>query len=81
MTKTRKYLSLKMNLDLVVNFWREKDRSIINTSSENVSHYKWFDGILWCSGSQSGWQILEINKTIDLWHSDLEMGIASILII
>ena len=52
------------------------------TSSENVNHYlsKWFCGIsimpmvFWI---QSRRQIIEINKTIDLGHRNLETGTTS----
>ena len=60
----------------------KKYRNSIITSSENVNHNlsKWFRGInimplvFWI---QSRYQIIEINKTIDLGHGNLETGTTS----
>ena len=63
-------------------FLKKKYWNFIITSSENVNHNlsKWFPGInimpmvFWI---QSRWQMIEINKTIDLGHGNLEMGATS----
>ena len=67
--KEKTYQSLVLNVDFFLIF-EKKNRIFMITSSENVYHNlsKWFFGInimpmvFW---SQSRWQIIEINKTID----------------
>ena len=73
---------LNWMLNVFVNFWKKKYWNFTITSSENVNHNlsKWFPGIIIMSmvfWIQSRWQIIEINKTIDLGHGNLETGTTS----